>query len=118
MGKINDVQMFWSLLCVECVEFLSRMRSGAVLMECRHGEGQTDKLGLYQRKWSDRSVSDLVSWCFKPSQPQRIISGLRETFIKRFTVERTNKAEIRPKKNNKNKSVDNLYSMRTWIGSS
>ena len=29
-------------------------------------------------------------------QPQRIISGLKETFIKRYTVERTNKAEIRP----------------------
>ena len=25
---------------------------------------------------------ELVSWCFKPSQLQRIISGLRETFIK------------------------------------
>ena len=37
----------------------------------------------------------LVSWCFKPSQPKRIISGLRETFIKRHIVERTNKAEIR-----------------------
>ena len=38
----------------------------------------------------------IVSWCFKPGQPQRIISGLRETFIKRYKVERTNKAEIRP----------------------
>ena len=38
----------------------------------------------------------LVSWCIKPSQPQRIISGLKETFIKRYIVERTNKAEIRP----------------------
>ena len=38
----------------------------------------------------------LVSWCFKPSQPQRIISGLRETFTKRYIVERTNKAEIKP----------------------
>ena len=37
-----------------------------------------------------------VSWCFKPSQPQRIISGLGENFIKRYIVERTNKAEIRP----------------------
>ena len=36
------------------------------------------------------------SWCFKPNQPQRIISGLKETFIKRYIVERTNKAEIRP----------------------
>ena len=40
---------------------------------------------------------DIVSSCFKPSQPQRIISGLRETFTKRYNiVERTNKAEIRP----------------------
>ena len=29
-------------------------------------------------------------------QPQRIISGLRENFIKRYIVERTNMAEIRP----------------------
>ena len=42
-----------------------------------------------------RIVSSLVSWCFKPSQPQRIISGLKETFLKRYVVERTNKAEIR-----------------------
>ena len=41
-------------------------------------------------------VGWLVSWCFKPSQPQRIISGLMETFIKRYIVERTNEAEIRP----------------------
>ena len=34
--------------------------------------------------------------CFEPSQPQRIISELRETFIKRYIVEMTNKAEIRP----------------------
>ena len=39
---MNDVQMFWSI-GAECVEFLSQMRSGAVLMESRHGEGQTDK---------------------------------------------------------------------------
>ena len=37
---------------------------------------------------------ELVSWCFKPSQ-QRIISGLKETFIRDIIVERTNKAEIR-----------------------
>ena len=40
--------------------------------------------------------NNLVSWFFKPSQPQRIISGLMETVIKRYTVERTNEAEIRP----------------------
>ena len=44
---------------------------------------------------SGHCVSLLVSWCFKPSQPQRMISGLRETFIKRYIVERTDKAEIR-----------------------
>ena len=37
-----------------------------------------------------------MSRCFKPSQPQRITSGLKETFIKRYIVERTNKAEMRP----------------------
>ena len=34
--------------------------------------------------------SQLASWCFKPSQPQRIISGLKETFIERYIVKRTN----------------------------
>ena len=43
--------------------------------------------------FSLHDVSQLVSWCFKPSQPQRIISGLRETFIKRYIDERTNRAE-------------------------
>ena len=38
----------------------------------------------------------LVSWCFKPSQPLWIISGLEKTFKKRYVVERTNKKEIRP----------------------
>ena len=40
--------------------------------------------------------SYLVNWCFEHSQPLGIISGLKETFIKRHIVERTNKAEIRP----------------------
>ena len=46
---MSDDQIFWSL-CVECVEFLSQRRSGAVLMESRHGEGQTDKQRQYQKK--------------------------------------------------------------------
>ena len=29
-------------------------------------------------------------------QPQRILSGLRQTFIERYIVERTNKADLRP----------------------
>ena len=42
-------------------------------------------------------LSYSVSWCFEPRQPQKIISGLCETFIKRYTVERAGKAEINPK---------------------
>ena len=34
--------------------------------------------------------------CFEPSQPLGIMSGLKGTFIKRYTVEKTSKAEIRP----------------------
>ena len=41
-------------------------------------------------------TSELVNWCFEPSQPLAIISGLKETFIERHIVERTNKEEIRP----------------------
>ena len=54
--KMSDVQMFWSL-CAECVEFLSQRRSGAVSMESRHGEDQTDKQRLYQTKRSDRVLT-------------------------------------------------------------
>ena len=53
---MNEVQMFCSL-CAECVEFLSQMRSGAVVMESRYTEGRTDKQGLYQRKRSDRVLT-------------------------------------------------------------
>ena len=58
---MNDVQMFWSL-CAECVEFLSQLRSGTVLMESRHGEGQTDEQGLYQRKRSDRVLATYIRY--------------------------------------------------------
>ena len=37
-----------------------------------------------------KRTEESVSWCFEPSQPLRIISGLKETFIKRYIVERTN----------------------------
>ena len=48
--------MFRSL-CAEYVEFLSQERSGAVFIERRHGEGQTDKQGLCQRKRSERVLT-------------------------------------------------------------
>ena len=37
---------------------------------------------------------------FSPVNPQRITSGLRETFVKRYVVERTNKAEVRQEEQN------------------
>ena len=43
----------------------------------------------------------LVNWCFEPSQSLGIISGLKETFIKRYVVERTNKAELRAEEQSK-----------------
>ena len=51
-----------------------------------------------------RLVSKLVGWCFEPSQPQRNISRLREAFIKRYVVERTNKAKIKPEEQNEKKN--------------
>ena len=58
---MNVVQMFWSL-CAECVEFLSQMWSGTVLMDSRHGEGQTDKQELYQRERSDRVLTTYIRY--------------------------------------------------------
>ena len=43
-----------------------------------------------------KKKSYFVSWCFKTSFPQRILSGLKETFINKYIAERTNEAEIRP----------------------
>ena len=61
-------------------------------------EHQHHEVGDEERPYGDtRRVTQLVSWCFEPSQPQRIMSGLRKAVIKRCIVERTNKAEIRPK---------------------
>ena len=55
-------------------------------------------------------------WCFEPSQPQRIISGLRETFVKRYIVERTIKAEIRPEEQSEKLGVvGRIYEMKySW----
>ena len=50
-------------------------------------------------------VSQLINWCFEPSQPLGIILGLKGTFIKRHKVERTNKAEIRPEEQSQKKET-------------
>ena len=60
-----------------------------------------------------RIVSSLVSWCFKPSQPQRIKSGLKETSIKRYVDERTKNAEIdRKNRVRKGTVVGRIYGMK------
>ena len=53
----------------------------------------------------------MVIWRFEPSQPLGITSGLKETFIKKHTVERTNKAEIRPEEQSEKteSSRENLW---------
>ena len=58
-------------------------------------------------------VGQLVGWYFKPSQPQRIMSGLRETFIKKYIVQRTNKAELRPENRvRKQRVVGKIYEIK------
>ena len=46
--------------------------------------------------WIRVTIDEQLVLCFEPSQPLGITSGLKETFMKRHIVERTNKAEIRP----------------------
>ena len=60
-----------------------------------------------------KEVSRLVNWCFERSLPLGIISGLKETVIKRYIVERTNKAEIRPEERvSKWRVVGRIYGMK------
>ena len=55
----------------------------------QHAAHTTDQLT------SSCEIDQLVSCCFEPSQPRRIISGLRETFIKSYVAERSSKAEVK-----------------------
>ena len=51
--------------------------------------------------------------CAKPRQPQRIISELKETLIKRYVVEWNNKAKINKKKRvRKRRVVGRIYGMK------
>ena len=69
------------------------------------------KVGVQLPEW-------LVSWRFDPSQPQRIISGLKETFVKRYIFERTKKAEIRPEEQSEKAEScwENLLMKYSWKG--
>ena len=59
---------------------------------------------------------ELVTLCFRPSQPQRITSELRKTFTERYIVERTNKAEKDQKnRGRKRRVVGRIYGMEySW----
>ena len=48
---------------------------------------------------------ELVTWCFESSQPLGIISGLKKTFKKRYIVEKTNKAEVKPEEQSEKQRV-------------
>ena len=57
--------------------------------------------------------SKVSLWCFLVQSPERIISGLKETFIKRYIVEWANKAEIRPEEQGeKRRVVGKIYGMK------
>ena len=49
----------------------------------REIDRQTNRQTDRQAEKSRRELVKLASWCLKPTQPQSIISGLRETFTKR-----------------------------------
>ena len=53
-------------------------------MSCIHEKDKTD------RQTDTEKESQLVSWCFKPSQPQGIISGLKTTQVYLLVIHETN----------------------------
>ena len=79
-----------------------------ILTSCQSHSTTSGRTHLY---------SSLVNWCFEPSQPLGIISGLKENFIKRCIVERTNKAEVRRRTVRKWKNVTRIYGIKfSWKG--
>ena len=66
--KMSGSQMF-SFLRAEYVEFLSQRRSGAVLMESTHEEGQKGKQGQFWRKRSDKVLTFCTRFVFGYRQP-------------------------------------------------
>ena len=54
--KMSGSQMV-SFLRAEFVDFLSQRRSGAVLMESTHEQGQKSKQGQFRRKRNDTKAS-------------------------------------------------------------
>ena len=72
--------MFWSL-SVECIEFLSQIWNEAVLMKSRHGEGQTDKQGLYQRKRTDRVLTTYIRYMLGWAASEEFCEGVKHYLV-------------------------------------
>ena len=68
---------------------------------------------MHKQTKVQRNKGKLVSRYFKPSQPQRIISGLRETSTERYIAEKTNNSEIGPEEQSeKRRVVERRYEMK------
>ena len=77
----------------------------------------------YGRKCGNRNLNStvwLVSWCFKPSQPQRITLGQKETFCKETYSWKDLWARIKTREQNrvrKRRVVGRIYGMKySWKG--
>ena len=62
----------------------------------RRHEFRMEHIGGFSERERERG-GERVSWCFEPSQPQRITSGLKTNLglSPSYLAERTNEAEIR-----------------------
>ena len=70
------------------------------------------KGGIKRRKMETGKEGFLsVSWGLSPVNQQRVVLGLKQTFIKRYIVERTNKADIKPEERSQRteSSRENLW---------
>ena len=60
---------------------LSQRRSGAVSMESRHGDGQTDKQGLHQRKRSDGVLTAYTRYVFGQAASEGFRGGVKHDLV-------------------------------------
>ena len=87
-------------------EGYEQQRMVLITEDCTKSRG-----GYWGQRWLLRT--ELVCWWSKPSQHQRILLGLRKTFIKRYIVERTNKTELRRRNRvRKRRLVGRIYGMK------
>ena len=94
MWKVRIVGRPITKICTDKEKaFLLRTKALNIISTNYLGYRETGENRTAQRFCVHQSY--LVSWYFEPNQPQRIISGLKETFLNRYIVEMTSKTEIR-----------------------